>query len=210
MQDNQKVSRQRQQIRDRIVMTAMHAFARNGVKAVRMDDIAQQLGMSKRKLYEMFDNKEDLLVEGIRRYRQERECEALRHESECGNVIECVLLVYREKVEEFRLTVPQFYCDILKYPRVVALLESDRQKNHRRLVSFLQRGVQEGRFRNDIDFEIVSKFFETIGQYAMQQQLYRIYSIEQLFHNLVFVTLRGICTQQGIDELDRFLSGYVE
>lgn len=42
----------------RIIDQAMQMFVSQGIKSVRMDDIAQQLGVSKRTLYEMFGDKE--------------------------------------------------------------------------------------------------------------------------------------------------------
>lgn len=209
MEDRQNVSKHRQEMRERVVATAMKAFAANGVKAVRMDDIAQQLSMSKRTLYELFDDKEDLLLAGIRSYRERREREMMECASECHNVIETVLFVCRKKVEDFNHTVPQFYTDIVKCPRVMAMLEKDKTQNQERLISFFERGVQEGYFRSEINFEIVAKLFDAIGLYIMEQQLYCHYSIEQLFHNLVFTSLRGICTQQGIEVLDRSQKGYI-
>ena len=56
--------------RERIIEHAMEMFATQGIKSVRMDDIASQLGMSKRTLYELFGDKEELLYLSIsRRYR---------------------------------------------------------------------------------------------------------------------------------------------
>ena len=40
--------------KERIIEQAMHMFVSQGIKSVRMDDIAQQLGVSKRTLYELF------------------------------------------------------------------------------------------------------------------------------------------------------------
>ena len=47
--------------KERIIEQAMHMFVSQGIKSVRMDDIAQQLGVSKRTLYELFGDKEGLL-----------------------------------------------------------------------------------------------------------------------------------------------------
>ena len=52
--------------RDYIVARAASMFETQGVKSVRIDDIASELGMSKRTLYEMFDSKEALLKECMR------------------------------------------------------------------------------------------------------------------------------------------------
>ena len=55
----------RQELRERIVATAMMAFTAHGIRSIRMDDIATQMGISKRTLYEIFADKETLLKECI-------------------------------------------------------------------------------------------------------------------------------------------------
>ena len=47
--------------KERIVEQTMEMFVTQGIKSVRMDDIARQLSISKRTLYEMFGDKEELL-----------------------------------------------------------------------------------------------------------------------------------------------------
>ena len=51
--------------KERIIAQAMRMFVSQGIKSVRMDDIAQQLGVSKRTLYELFGDKESLLYREI-------------------------------------------------------------------------------------------------------------------------------------------------
>ena len=52
--------------RERIIEQAAKMFAEQGIKSIRMDDIAHTLGVSKRTLYEMFKDKEELLYLSIR------------------------------------------------------------------------------------------------------------------------------------------------
>ena len=61
MQDFKNISTYKEALKDKILTTAMTAFARNGIRAVKMDDIANALSISKRTLYEVYRNKEDLL-----------------------------------------------------------------------------------------------------------------------------------------------------
>lgn len=56
----------RESLRHKILDTAMSFFKKKGIKAVRMDDISTELGISKRTLYEIYSNKEDLLFECLR------------------------------------------------------------------------------------------------------------------------------------------------
>ena len=51
----------RQELKGKILVTAMSLFKREGIKRVKMDDIAQALSISKRTLYETYENKEQLL-----------------------------------------------------------------------------------------------------------------------------------------------------
>lgn len=47
----------RTELRKRILKTAIQEFRSKGIKAVKMDDIASMLSVSKRTLYEIYDNK---------------------------------------------------------------------------------------------------------------------------------------------------------
>ncbi|MBQ8097553.1 MAG: TetR/AcrR family transcriptional regulator [Prevotella sp.] len=196
----------RQQLYERIVETAMRAFAAQGIRAVKMDDIAQQLSISKRTMYELYENKEELLYEGIRKYRERQRADVQSFMEKKPNVIEVIVHEYKKKVRELKDTVPQFYDDLEKYPRVMALLEKDREENRDRLRAFMNRGVDEGYFRKDIDYDMVLLLLDTIGYHIMSQRLYAKYSIEQIFHQVVSVYIRGLCTQLGVVLLDNLMA----
>ena len=51
----------RQELKGKILQTAMEEFTQKGVRAVKMDDIATRLSISKRTLYEIYSNKEDFV-----------------------------------------------------------------------------------------------------------------------------------------------------
>ena len=53
MQKNSSVTSYRQQLREKILKISMEEFKSKGIRAVKMDDIAALLGISKRTLYEM-------------------------------------------------------------------------------------------------------------------------------------------------------------
>ena len=183
----------------------MTLFAKKGIKAVKMDDIARTLNISKRTMYELYDNKEVLLFEGIKSYNQRREKEMSEFVKGNTNVMDIILNVYKVKVEEFRFTSPSFYDDIEKYPKVMAYLEKSREENRKELAAFLDKGVKEGYFREDIHYDLVTILFDSIGQLFLQKRLYAHFSIESVLNNIMFISLRGICTIKGIEVLDKFL-----
>lgn len=202
MSDDNNITAYKLQLKERILDTAMQAFIAHGIRAVKMDDISQELGISKRTLYELYDNKEDLLYAGVVKRRGRQEQEMLRLASQGHNVMSILLHVYKKKVEELKMVAPQFYEDLEKYPRVMELLAESHRHNRTRMMQFLHKGVDEGYFRQDVDYIIVAELFDAIGNHIMTQQLYKHYNIELLFRNLVFISLRGICTQKGVKALD--------
>lgn len=204
-QSSKPISSYRQSLKERILETAMNSFAERGIKAVKMDDIANSLSVSKRTLYEIYTNKEDLLFEGIKQFHRQKREELKRILDESSNVMDVILAVYRQKAEEFRQTNPVLYADIVKYPRIVRYLEENKNQNHDQFYGFMQRGVEEGYFRKDVNYEIISHMFEALSSYMFSERLYQKYSFEDLFLNLLFVTLRGFCTNKGIEKLDTFI-----
>ena len=70
MQEIRETTAYKKSLKGRILEAAMKAFAQRGVKAVKMDDIAQMLSISKRTLYEIYKDKEELLYQGVVQYDQ--------------------------------------------------------------------------------------------------------------------------------------------
>lgn len=200
-----QVSTYKQTLREQILHTAMKAFAKKGIRAVKMDNIARRLSISKRTLYEVYEKKEDLLFEGVKKYKAQVDAEIHAY-AESHNVLDLMVKVYYMKIEEFRVVNPLFYTDLVKYPRIVEFLEEDKRMNRSKVVKFFERGIQEGYFRDDVNYEIIPHLFDGIGQYIMKHQLYREYSIEQIFDNMLLVALRGFCTERGISELEARLA----
>ena len=71
MIENAKENSQRVELKDRIIETASEAFTTHGIKSITMDDIAASLGISKRTLYEVFQDKESLLTQCILKRQEE-------------------------------------------------------------------------------------------------------------------------------------------
>jgi AcrR family transcriptional regulator len=205
MQETKDISPYKQGLRDKIITSAMLAFAKKGIRQVKMDDVASELGISKRTLYEIFDKKEDLLYEGVKFYLGDRRTQMEVKAQECKNVMEIILQAYKLKVEEFRQTNPCFYTDLVKYPKVARYLAQQNQQMLTNMTKFIERGIEEGYFRKEVNPELVARLFDALGKYVMEQQLYCLYTIEDIFTNLVFVTIRGICTEKGIEVIKQWI-----
>lgn len=206
MQEIKDLTPYRQSLRDRILDAAMILFAKHGIRAVKMDDVSHALSISKRTLYELYDNKEQVLLEGVKKYRKKRHEEFLQEVERTKDVMDIILYMYRIKMEQFQLVNPNFYSDLARYPNILASIERDHDEQHKQFMDFMQRGISEGYFRSDLNYDLIGRLFEALGRYMMENELYRSYSMEELFRNMIFVTLRGFCTKKGVDKLDTFFS----
>ena len=188
----------------KILETANKAFLTNGIKAVKMESIASSLSISKRTLYEIYGDKESLLFACIKDDQEKRQ-EFLRDFSEQHNAMETVLEVYLRKVEDLRTVNSAFYADLPLYPKVMAYIEASHRDMHEHFIAFMQRGVKEGYFRKEVNYELISRMFDTIGRYVAQEGLYAQYPYEELLRNLMLVPLRGLCTPKGVKFLSQKL-----
>ena len=194
-------------LRERIIEKAMQDFSMNGIRAVKMDDLAAELGISKRTLYEIFKDKETLLFEGIKVYGdRKREYMHSYAEDERHHVIDIILEAYRMKVEEVRAVNPSFYLDLMKYPKLAQHMKESQKKTRDSFLAFMQRGIADGYFREDVNYELVPHIFDALGQYILTNSLVQKYSVEELFSNCFLIALRGFCTDKGLRTIDALMA----
>ena len=203
MQEIKETTAYKKLLKGRILETAMKAFAERGVKAVRMDDVAQMLGISKRTLYEIYRDKEELLYQGVMHFDQEAKKSMNAFIQQASSVMDIILEAYQRRVLRTGTVNPLFYEDIQKYPKVTDYLIKEREHAYDQFLGFLQRGVREGYFRDDINYELVAQMFNAINTFVMTQHLLSRYSIQQVFANMLLVPLRGFCTKKGLQVIDK-------
>lgn len=208
MHDTPKISENKQTLTERILYATMQEFAAKGIRAVKMDDIATKLAMSKRTLYELFANKEEMLIEGVKLYSDKMKERLGKYADSGASVMDILLYALRMKIEEIKITNPTFYAELDKYPALLAYFDERHEEHRSLLVGFLKRGVDEGFFIKGLNFEFVAMMIDASNQMVMQTQLYRKYSMETVFLNHVFLSIRGLCTKKGIDEIDKFVAEY--
>lgn len=204
MQEIKNSTAYKKALKEKILDTAMLMFAEQGIRAVKMDDIATKLQISKRTLYELYNNKEDLLLEGLKKHIEIRATALRRMSASMDNVMDIILNVFCRKIEEFKKTNPLFYDDIVRYPKVVDFFERDKLRNQTQMEAFMQRGVSEGFFREDVNYTLISNMFDLLHKMIMTNRLYTIYSMKEILTGIIFVFLRGVCTDKGIKVLDNF------
>lgn len=203
MQKIQGTTAYKKALKGRILETAMKLFTEKGIKAVRMDDVAQTLSISKRTLYEVYTDKEELLYQGVSKYNQDYRKSMTDFIEQASSVMDIIIESYQRRVVRTGSVNPLFYDDIQRYPKIVELLNKERERARDQFLGFMQRGVREGYFRENVDYELIAHLFGAINSYIMAQHLLNNYSMQQLFTNMMLVPLRGFCTDKGLQAIER-------
>lgn len=197
--------------RDRVIDMAGKMFAEQGVRAVRMDDVAAALSMSKRTLYEMFADKEDLLLECLKKNEERKREYAAQVVATAGNVLEIVLRLYQHGMDQMKNIHPSLYRDIQKYSKVTEHLKQQREQGAENSKKFYRTGIQQGLFRADINFEIFQFLTDlSMSGFLSSGLLMERWTFAEVLDTVVRVNMRGICTEKGLRILDDFFERGIE
>lgn len=192
------------EVRKRILDKASEAFKVHGIKSVHMDGLAVSLGISKRTIYELFHDKEQLLLEVVMRHREEMRVYVEGIASRAEHVLEVIIAIYRREAEDFKTINPQFFKDMKKYPTVLDKLRDSRKEVDSEAVSYLQKGVEQGIFRADIDFNIIYRVMATQMDIVINSELSDEFPMIDIYDAVIFLHLRGITTERGQRIVDNF------
>lgn len=203
MQKTTTTNTYRYELRGKILSTAMVAFRQKGIKAVKMDDIANELSISKRTLYEIYHNKEDLLYECVCDHDAQFEKRLQAMVSESGNTVIDILACFMKlHIEEASQTNPVFYVELVKYPKLIEYINNRNERQRSRSRGFMQRGIEEGFFRSDIDYDITNLMVEVFMRHVMEKGLYKRFPLPETIRNVVMVMLRGFSTEKGLRRIE--------
>lgn len=194
----------RQTLSKQIIKTATADFLSKGIKAVKMDDIANELSISKRTLYEVFANKEDLLLECVKNLYAEYQKHMDNFINEDTSVIAIIMETYRYQMEQINNISPAYYYELPKYRIVTKWRDEEHERNEWKAMKFYKQGVKEGYFRDDVDFELIGKVCGTSVKFIMESEFLKHYSIKHIFQNVILLYVRGFCTLKGVKALDEY------
>lgn len=207
MQKNSSVTSYRQQLREKILKISMEEFKSKGIRAVKMDDIAALLGISKRTLYEIYSNKEELLLECVKFQEGQYDAYMASFEKDpSNNVIDIIIEFYNKQIQWLSDVNPLCFSDIQKYSQVVSYFERRDIERKQDKMIFYQRGIREGVFRDDVDYDVLSRILKASIDYIKQTQMYKEYDLTRILNNIIMLFIRGVCTYDGIKQFDALMS----
>ena len=186
--------------RNRIIEITCDIITRQGIRSARVDDVARIAGISKRTLYEMFEDKNSLIFKCLERLSAWRH-EMLQRQLSLpgGNSLYKTMGFVREYVDSLYMLDSGFLAELKNKAAFAQNYESDSRFWHEKLVELMRQALLDGYLMADSDIELMA---ETILSRSYELRMAGRNRESQRFLNTAL--LRGIATAKGLvlfDEL---------
>jgi AcrR family transcriptional regulator len=187
--------------KERILVRSHELFNKYGIRSVSMDDIAAQLGMSKKTLYQYFADKEELVDACFSGVMDEHRGRCLENKKNAEDAIHQEFLAYDDMTEMFVEMNPSVLYDLQKYhPGAFRKFNDFKYKFLYNVISDnLKWGIASELYRPEIDVDVITRMRIEIVMLAFNAEVFpnnrsQLIHIEhQLFDHFVY----GLATAKG-------------
>ena len=176
-------------------------FLRYGIRSVSMDDIASQLGMSKKTIYQFFSDKDELVnaVMNEEVTQTQHDCEFCKKNA--INAVDEIFLTLEQLYAQLSQLNPMVLYDAEKFhPRAFEIFRKMKEEFLLQVVAHnIRRGIKEELYRDDINVETMSRYrVETMMvPFAMAAAAPSKYNLADVTRETMEHFLFGLSTLKG-------------
>ena len=186
---------------EKILKSSLALFFKYGIKHVTMDDIAKELGMSKKTIYQFYKEKDDLVSQLCDMELKEHECDFEDFSNNSKDPIHEIMLISEKMRSMMQNINPIFFMDLQKfYPTAFHRFQAFKENSAYKTIHInIKRGIEEGVYRADLDPEFVSRLrlaqidMLMFGSYFSFEKVSFVKTNELMLDIFVY----GICTVKG-------------
>ncbi len=196
-------------MKDLIINAAAELFINLGFKSVTMDDIANELGISKKTIYSHFSTKTKLVEASTLHILSQISCGIDIIISEENNAIEELFEIKNFAMKHLKdnKSSPQFQLKKY-YPKVYNLVQNSHlQIMEGCVVKNLEKGIRNELYRENISLDFISKIY-FVGMMGIKDEYHfplEKYSQNELLEFFLEYHLRSIVTDKGLRTLNTLL-----
>lgn len=185
-------------------------FFRLGIKSLTMDDVARELGISKKTLYAFVESKDDLVAKVMDRHiMQQCTIDEVLH-AEATDAVDEMVRAIRQIIADMNQMKPNLVHELQKYHRDVWEKVNEFQQGYILNIARqnLEWGRRDGLYRNNFDLETAARFY-IAGAMAIFDEKYfpkPPYTFENLFKEFIVNYLYSVVSDKGKQLLEEKLN----
>jgi len=196
------------EVKERILAKAADLFMRYGIRSITMDEIAAQLGISKKTIYQFFTDKDDMVqaVIDLEIERNEADCFAFRKQA--ADAVHQIFLALESLEEMLKYMNPLMLYDLEKHhPRAHKKLKDYKcDFLYKMILDNLQWGIDEGLYRPGINLDITAKWRIESAFLLFNQDVFphSRYKLSEVNSELAMLFLYGVVTEKGKTLIEKY------
>ena len=187
------------ELKKNIIDTASKMFIEYGLRSVSIDNICTKMQISKKTFYTVFEQKEEL-IETVLLFHRENAAKKCYDLMSGNNAIEALVILVKEMRKHINETPPALFFDLQKYyPALSKKIETEqREVMQHGITNNLNRGIEEGYYRKDLNVDLTTIFFSVQIPNAFRTlKDSKKYSKKQLFEFFIDLLLNLIVSEKG-------------
>ena len=193
---------------NRILLKARELMVLNGIRFVTMDDLANQLGISKKTIYQFYKDKDALVMAVVNLELEDQALKCKISQDTAENAVHEMFLLLEDIQVMFKKMNPLTMTELQKYfPKAFEKIQTHKDEfMHGIIKTNLIRGVQQGVYRSDIDPEILSIYRLETGFVAFNTQLYPFSKFDVGRVNLQIMEhyIYGVMSVEGLRLMEQY------
>jgi predicted transcriptional regulator len=196
-------------MRDKIINKAGEMFLSLGFKSITMDDIARELGISKKTLYKYFSKKTELVDASTEAVHntindaitniKEQKYNAIEEEFEVKAIFkEMFKNAKTSPMYQLKKYYPETYTKLME--REVCMFRDCNIDN-------LKSGIEQGLYRKGLKIDLIVNFYFTLIFGVFESEMYgsEMQELIKVEYKILEYHIRAIATKKGIEELEKQL-----
>lgn len=195
-----------ERLRDLIESTTL-IFMRYGIKSVTMDDIARELKISKKTLYQFVKDKSDLVVKIMEAQCAEEKAIIEQAVTSAENAIDELMIISEIACKKLQKMNPSIHYDLEKYYPDAWKVFMDHKEDFVLgcVKSNLERGISEDIYRNNINPDIISKLYIQKIDCIFDPAIFPVgkFTFFQVYMELMRYHIRGVANDKGVSYLTK-------
>ena len=194
------------ELANKVFEKAGELFRTIGVRNTTMDDLARGLGISKKTLYKVIDNKADLVYFCVQLDLQQKEKEIEHINKTTENAIEEMLLIGALIHSSLQIFHPATIHDLTKfYPEAWKLIENHKENFAKNtLRNNLKKGMKQGLYRKDISVELVAAFNLSLSNFCIAESPKDI-KPDAVYKESLSYHIHAIADAKGIEQFQQLI-----
>ena len=197
------------EIQERIAQKAHDLFLRYGIRSISMDEIASQLGISKKTIYQFYADKDALVDSVIDIVVNSNTDECCIHREESENPVHEILIATYMVQEMLNTMNPTIMYDLQKYHPATYKKIADHKNEflYKLIKENLEQGIATQLYRPEINTEILSRFRLASVFMMFSPDLYPLgkYNLGTIIEEVTIHFLYGITTAKGQKLVQKYL-----